>query len=152
MRIWIRSTALVLANLRFCYLRTGTQRKFADLRFSDLSLQICGFAICILANLRSLRIYYCGMSPRICRFAICGQKKICVPTFVSSCMYNLGCFNLLDTPIPNPNPLPIGCMQLNSPFLVQKSNQNTWFSATLDFSLVFRWFSSSPPTIFTNRF
>jgi hypothetical protein len=28
-------------------------------------------------------------------------------------------------------------------FLAQKSNQNTWFSATLDFSLVFRWFFKS---------
>ena len=31
-------------------------------------------------------------------------------------------------------------------FLAQKSNQNTWFSATLDFSLVFRWFSAFSPT------
>ncbi len=35
---------------------------------------------------------------------------------------------------------------MQSPFFAQKSNQNTWFSATLDFSLVFRWFLlSSPP-------
>jgi hypothetical protein len=31
-------------------------------------------------------------------------------------------------------------------FLAQKSNQNTWFSGTLDFSLVFRWFSAFSPT------
>jgi hypothetical protein len=30
-------------------------------------------------------------------------------------------------------------------YLAQKSSQNTWFSATLDFSLVFRWFLLSPP-------
>ncbi len=34
-------------------------------------------------------------------------------------------------------------------FLTQKSNQNTWFSATLDFSLVFRWFSAVSPTLCT---
>ncbi len=34
-------------------------------------------------------------------------------------------------------------------FLAQKSNQNTWFSATLDFSLVFRWFSAVSPTLCT---
>ncbi len=38
---------------------------------------------------------------------------------------------------------------LPSPFLAQKSNQNTWFSATLDFSLVFRWLSAFSPTLFT---
>ncbi len=30
-------------------------------------------------------------------------------------------------------------------FLAQKPNQNTWFSATSVFSLVFRWFLLSPP-------
>jgi hypothetical protein len=34
-------------------------------------------------------------------------------------------------------------------YLAQKSNQNTWFSATLDFSLVFRWFSAFSPTLCT---
>jgi hypothetical protein len=34
-------------------------------------------------------------------------------------------------------------------FLAQKSNQNTWFSATLDLSLVFRWFSAFSPTLCT---
>jgi hypothetical protein len=34
-------------------------------------------------------------------------------------------------------------------FLAQKSNQKTWFSATLDFSLVFRWFSDVSPTLCT---
>jgi hypothetical protein len=34
-------------------------------------------------------------------------------------------------------------------FLSQKSNQNIWFSATLDFSLVFRWFSAFSPTLRT---
>ncbi len=34
-------------------------------------------------------------------------------------------------------------------FLAQKSNQNTWFSATLVFSLVFRWFSAVSPTLCT---
>jgi hypothetical protein len=33
--------------------------------------------------------------------------------------------------------------------LAQKSNQNTWFSATLVFSLVFRWFSALSPTLCT---
>jgi hypothetical protein len=33
--------------------------------------------------------------------------------------------------------------------LAQKSNQNTGFSATLDFSLVFRWFSAVSPTLCT---
>jgi uncharacterized phage infection (PIP) family protein YhgE len=33
--------------------------------------------------------------------------------------------------------------------LAQKSNQNTWFSATLDFSLVFCWFSAFSPTLCT---
>ena len=32
---------------------------------------------------------------------------------------------------------------MHSPFVVQKSIQNTWFSTTLDFSLVFRWFFKS---------
>jgi hypothetical protein len=31
---------------------------------------------------------------------------------------------------------------LHSLFLAQKSNQNTWLSDTLDFSLVFRWVSA----------
>ncbi len=34
-------------------------------------------------------------------------------------------------------------------FLAQKSNQSTWFSATLDFSLVFRWFSAFSPNLCT---
>jgi hypothetical protein len=34
-------------------------------------------------------------------------------------------------------------------FLAQKSNQSTWFSATLVFSLVFRWFSAVSPTLCT---
>ncbi len=34
-------------------------------------------------------------------------------------------------------------------FFAQKSNQNTWFSATLVFSLVFRWFSAVSPTLCT---
>jgi hypothetical protein len=34
-------------------------------------------------------------------------------------------------------------------FWAQKSNQNTWFSATLVFSLVFRWFSAVSPTLCT---
>jgi hypothetical protein len=34
-------------------------------------------------------------------------------------------------------------------FLAQKSNQNTWFSATLVFSLVFHWFSAVSPTLCT---
>jgi hypothetical protein len=33
--------------------------------------------------------------------------------------------------------------------LAQKSNQNTWFSTTLDFSLDFRWFSAFFPTLCT---
>jgi hypothetical protein len=33
--------------------------------------------------------------------------------------------------------------------LAQKSNQNTWFFATLDFSLIFRWFSAVSPTLCT---
>jgi hypothetical protein len=31
--------------------------------------------------------------------------------------------------------------------LAQKFNQNTWFSATLDFPLVFRWFSAFSLTL-----
>jgi hypothetical protein len=38
---------------------------------------------------------------------------------------------------------------MNSLFLAQKSNQNTWFSAPLDTSLVFRWFSAFSPTLRT---
>ncbi len=38
---------------------------------------------------------------------------------------------------------------LHSPFLAQKSHQNTWFSATLDFSLVFPWFSAFSLTLCT---
>jgi hypothetical protein len=38
---------------------------------------------------------------------------------------------------------------MDSPFLAQKSNQNTWLSATLDFSQVFLWFSSFSPTLCT---
>jgi hypothetical protein len=34
-------------------------------------------------------------------------------------------------------------------FLAQKSNQNTWFSATLVFSLDFHWFSAVSPTLCT---
>jgi hypothetical protein len=33
--------------------------------------------------------------------------------------------------------------------LAQKSNQNTWFSATLDFSLIFNWFSAFSLTLCT---
>jgi hypothetical protein len=33
--------------------------------------------------------------------------------------------------------------------LAQKSNQNTWFSTALDFSLGFRWFSAFFPTLCT---
>jgi hypothetical protein len=33
------SETLPFANLRFCDLRTGTPRKFADLRFADLASQ-----------------------------------------------------------------------------------------------------------------
>ncbi len=40
-----------------------------------------------------------------------------------------------------------GCT--HSPVLAQKSNQNTSFSATLDFSSVFRWFSAFSPTLCT---
>jgi hypothetical protein len=37
------------------------------------------------------------------------------------------------------------CMHTAQSFLLaQKSNQKTWFSTTLDFSLDFRWFSSPP--------
>ncbi len=34
-------------------------------------------------------------------------------------------------------------------FLAQKSNQNTWFSATIDISLAFPWFSAFFPTLCT---
>jgi hypothetical protein len=34
-------------------------------------------------------------------------------------------------------------------YLAQKSNQNTWFSATLVFSLDFRWLSAVSPTLCT---
>ncbi len=66
MQIQITNTAFFFANLRIYDLRTGISRKFADLRFVDCLLQICGFAICELAHLRNLLIYNCGMSPRIC--------------------------------------------------------------------------------------
>jgi hypothetical protein len=53
MRTWIRNTAFFLADLR-----TGTPRKFVDLRFADLRFAnlrfaICGFEICglIITNL-----------------------------------------------------------------------------------------------------
>jgi hypothetical protein len=58
--------------------QTGTPRKFAGLQFADYSLQICGFTICGLANLRNLRICDCGMNPRICGFAFADlQKNVC---------------------------------------------------------------------------
>ncbi len=49
---------------------------------------------------------------------------------------------------------PPGCFRTlrgnaQSFFLAQKSNQNTWFSATLVFSLVFRWFSAFSLTLCT---
>jgi hypothetical protein len=66
MRIWIRNTAFFLANLRFCDFRTGTPRKCADLQFADWhTSEICG-------------IYDCGMSPRICGFAICGRTRLLI--------------------------------------------------------------------------
>ncbi len=68
-------------------------RKFADVIFLDLRTKpsaltrcgqyffaICGLIItnlriCGLAHLRNLRICDCGMSPKICGFAICGITK-----------------------------------------------------------------------------
>jgi hypothetical protein len=82
MGIWTRNAVV---SLQFCDLWTGTPRKFGDLRFADLSLQIYGFAICGRAHLRNLRICDCGMSQRICGFEIYEQTKNCVPTFACLC-------------------------------------------------------------------
>ncbi len=71
MWIWIKNTAFLFANLRMCNFWTGTPKKFADLRFADQSLQICGFAIQGLAHIRSLRICDCGINPRVFGFAMC---------------------------------------------------------------------------------
>jgi hypothetical protein len=101
MRIWIRTLLFSLQicgfticglgrqeYLRICDLRMnhynfedllfadGTPQKFADLRFADESLRICGCEICGLATLRNLRICYCGMRPTICGLAICGITNI----------------------------------------------------------------------------
>ncbi len=67
MRIWLRNTSFFLANLRICNLRTRTPR--------PCGFAIYRFAICRLAHLINLRICGCGISPRICRFAICGLTK-----------------------------------------------------------------------------
>jgi hypothetical protein len=40
-------------------------------------------------------------------------------------------------------------MHAQSFFWARKSNHNTWFPATLDFSLVFHWFSAFSPTLCT---
>jgi|688.fasta_scaffold906021_1 hypothetical protein len=60
-KYWRRTSedlhAFFLENLRICDLRTGTPRKFADLRFEDKSLQVFGFAICRLAHLKNLRAH-----------------------------------------------------------------------------------------------
>jgi hypothetical protein len=81
MRIWIRNPAICHKNLKICYFRTETPRKlrishckFADLRFADW-------------HSRNFRIFDCGMSPRICIFAICRltEKYACPPlTFKKS--------------------------------------------------------------------
>ncbi len=71
MFIWIRNT--------ICYLRTGTPRKFADLRFADQSYKFADLRFADWHYLRNLRICDCEMSPRICGFAICGEKKNFVP-------------------------------------------------------------------------
>ncbi len=57
------SLCLIVENLRICNLRTGSPKKFADLQFADQWKEIWG-----LAYLRNLRIWYCGLSPRICGF------------------------------------------------------------------------------------
>jgi hypothetical protein len=57
-----------LANLRICDSRIN-HYKFAVMRFADWQI-------------RNFRTFDCGMSPRNCKFAVCGLiKKICVPTF-----------------------------------------------------------------------
>jgi hypothetical protein len=38
-------------------------------------MKLCGFAICGLANIKILRIFYSGMSPRICGLATADYKK-----------------------------------------------------------------------------
>jgi hypothetical protein len=58
---------------------------FAICRLIITILRICG-----LAHLRILQICDCGISPRMCGFAICGLTKIiCVPTFVVQYMNNI---------------------------------------------------------------
>jgi hypothetical protein len=49
----------------------------------ELFIQICGFAIRRLANLRNLRICDSGMRVRIGEIAICGiqEKFVCLPLF-----------------------------------------------------------------------
>jgi hypothetical protein len=117
-KIFYRQTKAVLdqkhsffpCRSRICDLRTGTQRKFADLRFADwhtsdicgfaivecaqefLNLRlgdwdtkkICGFAICGLAHLRHLQICDCRMCPGIFGFAIYGltKKFACPPLYI----------------------------------------------------------------------
>jgi hypothetical protein len=83
-QVWITHAAFFLENLRICGSRTGTPRKFANLRYADFSLQIWGFVICGEAHLRNLRFCYCGMRPSICGFATCDiTKKSCLPTFAA---------------------------------------------------------------------
>jgi hypothetical protein len=70
MRIWIRNTVFFLANLWICSLRTGTPKKFADMRFADNSLQICGFAICpplLICVVFSRPGPEVGAVPEVCR-------------------------------------------------------------------------------------
>ncbi len=57
---------------------------FSDLRFADwYTKEICGFCDLRTGTLRNFRICDCGMSPRICGFAICGlTKKFACPPLV----------------------------------------------------------------------
>ncbi len=70
------------AVLRQSYAIFCENCKFAICR---LILKICGFAICGLALIRSLRICNNSMSPRICGFPIwILLEKVCMPT--SECL------------------------------------------------------------------
>ncbi len=102
-------------------------KKFVDLRFVDLIRKNCGFEICRLSHLKSLRNYDSGMSARFCRFLILDKKYIyiCVPTF-ALCTFRYSFFPFtLPIPFPYSTLICLGC-----PY-----SQRSILAAALDFDI-----------------
>jgi hypothetical protein len=79
MRIWIRNTAFFLANLQICDLRTGTPRKFADLRFDEYPSKFSDLRTGTPQQLADFRLRNEPKNLRICDLR--AIKKISMPTF-----------------------------------------------------------------------